>query len=233
MCLFPFLASHFSTTYLLYCLYPFSAGFVQQKLWSFSSLGCHLLPALHWLSCFYYVEYAQEEMRGLLNMNCCNKQSTEHLKQLVKSASVWEGMECQVRISFSLGVTKHCTFNLDGGKQGSSDKTCVWKHLVYFMYRIPVLYWLLASKTLLVQLVKAALNLSLGIRAWIKVSGACDELVSLPLATVWRRQSRNRAHHVEGRFQIFTDTAFPQLPLKKGNGLAAVFQDVTWEICGL
>lgn len=232
MCLFLF-ASHFCTTYLLYCLYPFSAGFVQQKLWSFSSLGCHLLPVLHWLSCFCYVEYAQEEMRGLLNMNCCNKQSAEHLKQLVKSASVWEGMECQVRISFFLGVTKHCTFNLDGGKQGSSDKTCVWKHLVYFMYRIPVLYWLLASKTLLMQLVKAAFNLSLGIRAWIKVSGACDELVSLPLATVWRRQIRNRAHHVEGRFQIFTDTAFLQLPLKKSNGLAAVFQDVTWEICGL
>lgn len=91
---------HFRTTYLLFCPHPFPACFVQQNLWSFSSIGCHLLSVLHWLSCFYYAEYSQEEMQDLLNMNCHNKQNAEHLKQLIKSVSVWGGPECQVRSIF-------------------------------------------------------------------------------------------------------------------------------------
>lgn len=101
---------HFYTTNLLYCPRPFSTCFVQQKLWSFSSMKCHLLPVLHWLSCLCCVEYVQEEIWDLLNMNCCNKQSAEHLKQLTKSASV-SGEIFRVRF-FSLDVVKHCMFNL-------------------------------------------------------------------------------------------------------------------------
>lgn len=117
----PFLPWHFCTTYLLYCPHPFFACFVQQKLWSFSSIGCHLLPVLHWLSCFYYVEYAQEKTWDLLNMNCCNKRSSEHLKQLIKSTWVWGGTVSGQDFFFFLGVTKHCAFNLDDCKHCSSD----------------------------------------------------------------------------------------------------------------
>lgn len=87
----PFLSPYCCTTYLLYCPQPFSVCFAQQKLSSFSSIDCHLLPVLHWLLYFYCSEFAQGEMQDLLNMNCCNKQSAKHLKQLIRSTLVWGG----------------------------------------------------------------------------------------------------------------------------------------------
>lgn len=38
---------------------------------------------------------------------------------------------------------------------------------------------------------------------------------------------------MEGSFQVFTATTFLQLLLPKGDGVAAILKDVTWESYGL